>query len=333
MDIVTFAVLLKLIKAVTSGIQGITQVDNQLVFECADGTKIPITITPLMTPAEKAKLASMDANLLNRFSIDTDTGTLLFNGDEVGGGATLEKDIPSGVSMGMVNVGTKLTKGTTFTEVIEKLLTVENPPKVTLTASSISDAQSVSAIREKGVGIDVSYKAIITKGTHNVVSVNWTGGIVASETTTTGTFTRSITGMKDTTTVTVTAKDTVNKSVSAKVTFTFVNPIYVGKVSKDITIDTITEDDIFAGDKLLRTKGTNNFNITTSLERIFIAYPSSYGALAKIVETSTNQNIIDVYKSKDISTINPSTGIAETYTVYLANVENVVDDMNFTYSW
>lgn len=132
----------------------------------------------------------------------------------------------------------------------------------------------------------------------------------------TATYNSDITSNK---TFTLNASDGKN-NVSKSISYTFVNPYYVG-VS---TTDTLTETDIKALTKKVETKGNKTINYTTSQSYMVFAYPNSYGNVSKIVD----QNGFDVTASFTKSTVTVN---SVEYYVFISNQCSGTYTMKFNY--
>jgi predicted nuclease with TOPRIM domain len=109
----------------------------------------------------------------------------------------------------------------------------------------------------------------------------------------------------------------------------FYYPLYYGVLGSDITIDTVTVDDIISKFKLVSGKGNKTFPYTVNNQRMFFAYPKKYGLLRSIADTNGFE-IIKSFDYKEISiTIN---GTEYDYYVYINNA-NKNTNFNITYKF
>lgn len=85
--------------------------------------------------------------------------------------------------------------------------------------------------------------------------------------------------------LTVKVTDNEDKVVTAKTgAFSFVSPYYWGAVAAGATA---TESVIKAATKVVQAKGNKSFVYNCNNQRMLIAYPKSYGALAKILDANS----------------------------------------------
>ena len=129
-------------------------------------------------------------------------------------------------------------------------------------------------------------------------------------------YTSDITSNK---TFTLNASDGKN-NVSKSVSYTFVNPYYIGVSSTD----TLTETDIKALTKKVETKGNKTINYTTSQSYMVFAYPSSYGAISSIIDQN-GFNVTDSFVRNTV-TVN-----SVEYYVYVSNQCSGTYTMKFNY--
>ena len=120
-------------------------------------------------------------------------------------------------------------------------------------------------------------------------------------------------------TFTLNASDGKN-NVSKSVSYTFVNPYYVGVSSTD----TLTETDIKALTKKVEAKGNKTINYTTSQSYMVFAYPSSYGAISSIIDQN-GFNVTDSFVRNTV-TVN-----SVEYYVYVSNQCSGTYTMKFNY--
>ena len=139
---------------------------------------------------------------------------------------------------------------------------------------------------------------------------------LADETVRTATYNTDITTNK---TFTLSANDGKN-NVSKSISYTFVNPFYVGVSATD----TVTETDIIALTKKVEAKGNKTINYTTSQSHMVFAYNSSYGSITKIID----KNGFDVTGSFVKSTVSVN---SVDYYVYVSNKCPGSYQMKFNY--
>ena len=109
-----------------------------------------------------------------------------------------------------------------------------------------------------------------------------TSGIKAGVNTLTLTKALTVTAAKQ---LTVKVTDNEDKVVTAKTGFfSFVSPYYWGAVAAGVTA---TESVIKAATKVVQGKGNKSFVYNCNNQRMLIAYPKSYGAVAKILDANS----------------------------------------------
>ena len=197
----------------------------------------------------------------------------------------------------------------------------------------MSDGNTYDTIREKGVSVTATCKATVTKKSYNVKTVQWTSGIIATESSVLesgGAYTRTL-NMTNTTTVTCKATDVNNLVGSASKPFTFVNPIYVSYIDETIDNMTITEDLITGGTKILKKKATFSQPIVSANKKVCFAYDSSYGNLTSIKDTKNGFENIDSFIKSSLN-ITTADGTVVTYYVYLMDAPvTIYESDNFSY--
>lgn len=270
--------------------------------------------------------------LLNKFSLDAD-GNLLFDGEQIGGGV-IEEDIIANIGAGAVSVGDKIKKDTTVTELAKQIFIQKLAPSVTFTAT-ISDGDPYSTIREKGISVDVTQiKATVTKRSNNIKSVIWSDAVSYTEpsvSVNTATYSKSKSNISETETFTVTATDEKGLVGKGSLTLTFVDPMRKLVIDGTLDINTVTEAEVLACDKLLNIKETFTDTYTVSGKKIGLAYPSSYGDLTGIWDVANNMNIISGFKKNTID-ITTASGVVS-YNIYLGGSNSVVSDCKIKYEW
>ena len=120
-------------------------------------------------------------------------------------------------------------------------------------------------------------------------------------------------------TFTLNASDGKN-NVSKSVSYTFVNPYYVGVSSTEKKKKT----DIKALTKKVEVKGNKTINYTTSQSYMVFAYPSSYGAISSIIDQN-GFNVTDSFVRNTV-TVN-----SVEYYVYVSNQCSGTYTMKFNY--
>ena len=326
MDIVTFAVLMSKIKSCLTGIASMTIGDDKksIVITTNDGAKFTLNIpNPIDHP-----------DFVNKLGWDDAENCLTYDGELIKADSETTADIVSNVTCGAIKPNSRVKSGSSLQSCMEQLLVEAVAPSVSISAV-ISDGQTATTVREKGVPVNAtSINATVTKKTSDIKSVVWSGGIVHTESspsTSTKTYTQSKTGIEETTTFTVTATDIDGRLGKNSLKLTFVDPMRKLIIDGAKTIDAVTEDDILACDKLLKTKATFTESYTVDGLKIGLAYPSSYGNLTQIVDVANNSNIISGFKTTKMN-ITTESGVVE-YNIYLGGSNSVVDNCQIKYVW
>ena len=326
MDIVTFAVSMSKIKSCLTGIASMTigADKKSIVITTNDGAKFTLNIP---NPID-------DPDLVNKLGWDDAENCLTYDGELIKADSVTTADIVSNVTCGAIKPNSRVKSGSSLQSCMEQLLVEAVAPSVSISAV-ISDGQTATTVREKGVPVNAtSINATVTKKTSDIKSVVWSGGIVHTESspsTSTKTYTQSKTGIEETTTFTVTATDIDGRVGKNNLTLTFVDAMRKLIIDGNKTIDVVTEDDILACDKLLKTKATFTETYTVDGLKIGLAYPSSYGNLKQIVDVANNSNIISGFKTTTMN-ITTESGVVE-YNIYLGGSNSVVDNCQIKYVW
>ena len=326
MDIVTFAVLMSKIKSCLTGIASmdIGADKKSIVITTNKGAKFTLNIpNPIDHP-----------DFVNKLGWDDAENCLTYDGELIKADSETTADIVSNVTCGAIKPNSRVKSGSSLQSCMEQLLVEAVAPSVSISAV-ISDGQTATTVREKGVPVNAtSINATVTKKTSDIKSVVWSGGIVHTESspsTSTKTYTQSKTGIEETTTFTVTATDIDGRVGKNSLTLTFVDAMRKLTIDGNKTIDVVTEDDILACDKLLKTKATFTESYTVDGLKIGLAYPSSYGNLTQIVDVEDNSNIISGFKTTTMN-ITTESGVVE-YNIYLGCSNSVVDNCQIKYVW
>ena len=324
MDIVTFAVSMSKIKSCLTGIASMTigADKKSIVITTNDGAKFTLNIP---NPID-------DPDLVNKLGWDDVENCLTYDGELIKADSETTADVTATVECGAIKVGDKVKAATNLQGVVEQLLIKEEAPAVVLTVT-MSDGNTYDTIREKGVSVTATCKATVTKKSYNVKAVQWTSGIIATESSVLesgGTYTRTL-NMTNTTTVTCKATDVNNLVGSASKPFTFVNPIYVSYIDETIDNMTITEDLITGGTKILKKKATFSQPIVSANKKVCFAYDSSYGNLTSIKDTKNGFENIDSFIKSSLN-ITTADGTVVTYYVYLMDAPvTIYESDNFSY--
>lgn len=324
MDIVTFAVLMSKIKSCLTGIASMTigADKKSIVITTNDGAKFTLNIP---NPID-------DPNFVNKLGWDDAENCLTYDGELIKADSETTADVTATVECGAIKVGDRVKAATNLQGVVEQLLIKEESPSVVLTVT-MSDGNTYDTIREKGVSVTATCKATVTKKSYNVKIVQWTSGIIATESSVLesgGAYTRTL-NMTNTTTVTCKATDVNNLVGSASKPFTFVNPIYVSYIDETIDNMTITEDLITGGTKILKKKATFSQPIVSANKKVCFAYDSSYGNLTSIKDTKNGFENIDSFIKSSLN-ITTADGTVVTYYVYLMDAPvTIYESDNFSY--
>lgn len=264
-----------------------------------------------------------------------DVSQLIGGGSGTGGGggdAKLTKAITANVTAGAINAGTTLGIGLNLTGFVEKLLCKDTAPSITINLTC-SDSKAYTEVREAGVAINVTASITITKKSYDVATGQVTSPRTINEavTATGGTFNETFSDVKTTTKFSAKATDVKNLSSIAEKTITFVSPMYLMILPSTATIDNVTQDDIKAGTKALRTKGNYQPSVTADGEKVAFAYPKSYGELTKIVDVANNIGLKTGY---DLTTVSVDTlNGAVDYYCYVPKVTSRVTNAEILFSW
>lgn len=198
-------------------------------------------------------------------------------------------------------------------------------------------------IREKGVAISTPnvLSAAITKATNDLdrVRFNRTGtGVIDTQTSSGGipsggTSTYSYgTSFSDTTSFTADVRDVVvagnggNVVTSNTVTFTFVYPYYRGVGAAGLNaagIQALTKDVIVS------TASVNRSFTVSGSQKMYFAYPASYGDLTEILDVNNFNTILDWTKSTKSFTMADAT--SQNYTCYEFNNFAVAGSYSYTF--
>ena len=250
-----------------------------------------------------------------------------------GAGFTTD-DVKSTLDVGAIKNGDIVKAGSNLQSFVEQLLIQDEAPAVVLQLD-ISDGDSYDVVREKGIPVNITAKSIVTKKSYDISKVEWTSGIIATESsvpTVGSTFTRSLTNVSNTTAITCKATDVEALVGSATKTITFVNPMYCSLVNASVDTTNITESDIINGAKILKTKGAFDYTVTANAEKIVFAIPRSYGNLASIKDVKNGFELRSGYETVDIN-INTADGNSTPYTVYIPVLESTVTNFGLKLSW
>lgn len=230
-------------------------------------------------------------------------------------------------ALGGIAAGTNL-KDKTIHEVLNALLF----PYVAPVVAQPSRTPSTTAALEKGNDQTVtSVTAKVTKKSEPIVKVELIKGeseVIATKEgdelpniTTSGTnvtFSNlSVSIPSSSVTFKVRATDATGKSTtsSASAGWTFVYPYFYGICAGDKTAATLTEADIEAMTKDIKSRGEKSYEYKNmDNQKMVIAYPKTYGALKKALDPN-NFDYIEAYDRAELN-ITGLDGSAQTYYVY-----------------
>ena len=302
MDLVTYAVLLKLIKGHASGINDIQYNPTTKCFDyiMTDGTVISVPVPD---------------------------------------GALTEEDVKSTVNCGAVSIGDTIPRDTNITELTKKLLVKDLAPQITITstiANTINYERGVAISPSLTVKVD---KIQITDGDINSVTLTSTPADINFDmvdntpNSTTNTYTKATTISK-TVEYSVTATNTKDRTGNKKFKYTFVNPTYYGVLAETFDETNTTETDIKSGTKgLLDWEKSPKFkpSLTANKEKFFICYEASLGELTSIKDTVNGFELISgcVKFNVDITTVD---GTVVPYYCYIAGTKGAYEDMPIEFS-
>lgn len=207
-----------------------------------------------------------------------------------GGSAELESAVTANITVGAIQSGATLAKGTTFTEFAQKLLISEIAPTTTFSASG-------SGVKETGTSVTPTLTLTITdKGTGTPTSIKFYSGSTLLDTKAyvdgTSVYTY-IMSSAITTTTTVKGvleyekSDSTSASVEKTATYTFVMASYYGAVTTAPT----DKAGIIALTKNVKNTKAQTATFTLSNQRSCYAYPASFGNLTSIVDANNFQYI------------------------------------------
>ena len=199
------------------------------------------------------------------------------------GDSALSKDVTSNLAVGAISSGTKLDKGTTFTQFVEKLLITEIAPTVGFSISKSGNVVYGESYTEK-LTVNVSAMGTAKK----IKSIAWYEGnalkqtdtidstVAGSWSYTMGSATTNTTTFKAV--VTYVKSDDTETSVTKTASISFYYNKFYGAV------DTLTPDEVTveALSKAIGTGKGGTYAFTVTAGRIAYAYPKSLGALTSI---------------------------------------------------
>jgi hypothetical protein len=213
---------------------------------------------------------------------------------------------------------------------------VYSAPTVSFTASGST------TVREKGTVVaSTTLSAVITKTATAIASVVFKQGATVLSTPTpsgaseTLNYSGAITSFSDNTTFSVVVTDTISTSpaggptaVTSTKTFTFVYPYYYGPGAAGLTgaqVRSLLTNYVIVS---TATVGPLTFAVNGS-QKIYFAYPSSYGALLNILDVNGFDNI-GAFTRTTVS-ITGLDATSQSYYVYESNSTPVAGSYDFTF--
>lgn len=324
MDIVTYALLLKKIKGVATGVSGARYNGDtrEVIFTCNDGTELSIPIPNGLTSAQ--------IEMINHMTLegDVDTGFYIaVDGERVGSKTC---NFKTTVTVGALPSGTVLD-GVDPADVLEQILISKLPPVIGFVSSLLE-----SGTYEIGENKDIELSIKVTKQSYDVEKVEITSTPSLPE------FTKNLTSapweysgemsINNTQTVTVKATDVEGLTSTKSIKYNFVYPMYASYV--DAGVIDITEADVISGQKVIKPKGAITLAYTSNdiLLRPVFAYPAEYGELKKITDVLNQIELITNYTKYDVQ-IECLDGNVIDYYAYASNTEAILDNFEIKFSW
>jgi hypothetical protein len=225
-------------------------------------------------------------------------------------------------ALGGLSIGTSFS-ATSLQELFDNLLYPYTVPLISFSSSPGSGTYEFGSTIPS-----VNFTINVTKKSLPITSVRLERGSTAiftdnSPSSNGGEFTYTETeSVTSTTSFRAFASDGTTTVQTGTVTHTFVYPFYVGAVSTASP----TESDIEGLTKQVKTKSNTTTTYTISNQRFVIAYPSSHGALASVLDGNGFENLTNF--TQTTVAITGLDGTAQNYRVYTYN--NPVTVSNFT---
>lgn len=245
-------------------------------------------------------------------------------------GASLTDDVTSNLAVGAIASGTKINKGTSFTEFVQKLLISEIAPTI---AFSISKSGNVVHGSEYTETLTVSVSNMGTA--KKIKTIAWYEGNTLKQTdtvdsTTTGSWTYTMpTATTDTTTfkaiITYTKSNDVDTNVTKTASINFYYNKFYGAVAdldpSEATVEALTT--------ALGTGKGGTYSFTVTAGRICYAYPKSLGALTSIKD-GNGFSLFDSFQRTEVSYTQNGTAVA--YYRYVLKDATTVSAYNVTFA-
>ena len=202
--------------------------------------------------------------------------------------AVLAGDIYSNTAVGGISAGALIPEGTTFSEFVERLVTVEIAPTTTFTATG-------SGVKEVGTTVTTPTLTLVinTKGTASLKYVKFYDGNTLLDSQSVNprqvipaTFTFTMEDVTSTKTVRAVLEykkmDGTDATVEKSATYTFVMASYYGAVATAPT----DKAGIIALTKNVKTTKAQTATFTLSNQRSCYCYPASFGNLTSIKDAN-----------------------------------------------
>lgn len=227
-------------------------------------------------------------------------------------------DKPTNVALGNIPIGyTSPPGGITASDLIYLATHKDEAPTVNLVVVP------TTGYRKKGTSVTgVKLTAAVGRKTFPISSVKFYSNTAmieninpVSENSASYSF-NVPTSVKTTTAFKVIVTDTAGKTSSATLSYTFVDPIYIG--SSDKPLNNITSDDVLKLTEFIRPKENTAHNFTHQNKYRVMAYPKSYGSLTAILDAN-NFPENGAFTTKELTINN---------IIYLVYVSNISATLN-----
>lgn len=326
MDIVTYALLLKKIKGVATGVSTARYDGNtrSVVFTTNNGVELSIPMPNGLTTSQ--------IEMLNHMTLEGSQEEgfyLALDGERIGSKVC---DFTATLNCGAIKSGTKFDK-VEAADVLESLLVAKTPPLI-----SFSSSVDATKVYEIGSPTDIKLNITVTKQSYDVKKVEITSSPTLSD------FTKTITSspftytgnmtISNTQTVNVKATDAEGLVANKSIKYEFVYPTYLGYGEADDTIDVIEEADIIAGKKLIRKNSalSTQLNSNDVLMKPMISYPKSFGELTSILDVKNGFEMISNYDKKEIE-VECLDGTKQIYYCYIQKTQVILKNFEIKFTW
>lgn len=334
----TYAILLKKIKAFLSGIGDVKAIPpNKLEFTNINtNNKFIVTLPMNMTQDELDWLQIMAVNLLE----NPDTGKLEYKGIPIE--STITENIKATVNCGAVSSGETVAKDLNLTQFAKRLLQKDLAPLVTITST-----EDDKIVYEKGIDLtttltvnakkinsgDNDITKVVLQATPTNVDYDYTDN---SPNASTNTYTKTVT-INSTTSFKGTATNAKNLVGNKTMTFTFVNPIYIGSVPETLDESTIAETDIKDNSNkvlvnIIPSSNKYTETMTVDMKKIVIAYDKTLGELTEINDVANKINNITAFIKFEIN-MTMEDGTVLPYYCYIGKVRSKITNKDMQFVW